>query len=172
MTEDRFVTEPALWRSVGRAAVVGLLVGAALEVLGLLTHTATSPVLLFGLPLAAVVLLQLVRVSITDLPPPDRPQAAAGSPERFHQLRSLERKLDAASRDPATYDWSVRPMLAELSAERLYYRHGIRIENEPERARKIMGEQLWQILTTSPGTPIPPATPARLRELVQAISRI
>ncbi|HTZ45395.1 MAG TPA: hypothetical protein VMB79_16160 [Jatrophihabitans sp.] len=170
MTGSHFVTEPALWRSVGRAALAGLLVGGALEAIGLLAHVATSPVLLFGMSVAGLVLLQLVRVSVTDLPPPEPVRVPpAGTPERFHQLRALERRLDAACRDPANYDWSLRPMLVQLTADRLAHRHGIRIEDEPARARELLGEQPWQLLTTPPSRPV---SRARLHELVQAISRL
>jgi hypothetical protein len=172
MTEERFITEPALWRSVGRGAALGLGIGIVLELIGLLIHAATSPVLLLGLPVAVLALLQLVRASIHDTPPPEpvREQRVV-QPEYFMRLRQLERRLEGACRDPSKFEWSLRPFLADLAAARLSSKHGINCQHEPAKARAVVGEQLWQIMTTS-DTPIQPVKPAQLRELVQAISRI
>ena len=173
MTEDRFVTEPALWRSVGRGAIVGLAIGVVLELISLLGHTGGSPVLLVGMPVACVLLLQLVRAGTAELPMPDQvDQPSAASSEYFVRLRQLERRLDRACQDPANFEWAVRPMLAQLAAERLQSKHGVSVGREPAHARELVGEQLWQIMTIAPNTPGPPVTPARLRELVQAIGRI
>jgi hypothetical protein len=174
MTEDRFATEPALWRSVGRGAALGLAIGIAIELIALLGHSETAPVLVLGVPIAVLALLQLVRASITETPPPDpvtEPRPTVVRTEYFARLRQLERRLDSASTDPYKFEWSIRPMLAQLAAERLDHKHGISFHRESARAREVVGEQLWQIMTTS-DTPIQPVNPARLRELVQAISRI
>jgi hypothetical protein len=174
MTEDRFATEPALWRSVGRAAALGLGIGLVIELIAVLSHTATAPVLVLGAPVAVLALLQLVRASITEALPPDpgtEPRPTVVRTEYFSRLRQLERRLDSACTDPSKYEWSVRPMLAQLAAERLDHKHGISLHRDSARAREVVGEQLWQIMTTS-DTPSQPVSPARLRELVQAISRI
>lgn len=173
MTEDRFSTEPALWRSVGRGAALGLAAGIVIELIGLLLHAETAPVLVLGLPVAVLALLQLVRASIYETPPPDPVvEPIAVRPEYFIRLRQLERRLDSATGDQAKFEWSLRPMLVQLATERLRHKHGITVEREPAKARAVMGEQLWQIMTTSPDTPSQPVSPARVRELVQAIGRI
>jgi hypothetical protein len=172
MTEDRFVTEPALWRSVGRGAAVGLGIGIVLELIGLLIHAATSPVLLLGLPVAVCAMLQLVRASIHETPLPEpMTERTAVRPEYFMRLRQLERRLEGACSDPSKFEWSLRPFLADLAAERLSSKHGINFQHEPAKAREVVGEQLWQIMTTS-DTQTQPVKPAQLRELVQAISLI
>jgi hypothetical protein len=173
MTEDRFATEPALWRSVIRGAAVGLGVGIVIELIGLLSHSPPSPVLALGAPVASLALLQLVRAGVAETPPPEPiPQSSGTTPEYFVRLRQLERRLDRASTDPSNFEWTLRPMLARLAAERLRYKHGIDVHREPTKAREVVGEQLWQILIVTPDTPIQPVSPAWLRELVQAISRI
>ncbi|HEU5268650.1 MAG TPA: hypothetical protein VFU36_01910 [Jatrophihabitans sp.] len=173
MTDDRYVTEPALWRSVGRGAAIGLAIGAVLELISLFGHTGGSPVLLIGVPLVSVVLLQLVRAGIGETPPPE-PVSQSSRPraEYFVRLRQLERRLDRACHDPSNYEWTVRPMLARLAAERLQAKHGVSVHRDPVHARELMGEPLWQIMTTAPERPSQPVNQARLRELVQAISRI
>lgn len=172
MTEERFVTEPRLWRSVGRGAALGLAIGIVIELIGLLVHAETSPVLLLGLPVAVLALLQLVRASVHEPPPPDQvTEPSAVRPEYFMRLRQLERRLEGACSDPSKFEWSLRPLLAELAVERLSSKHGINFRHEPQTAREVVGEQLWQIMTTS-DTSSQPVRPAQLRELVQAISRI
>lgn len=172
-TTDEYVTEPALWRSVGKGALCGLAIGVVLELINLLAHAGGSAVLLVGMPVACVVLLQLVRAGTAESPLPD-PVSTSSSvrSEYFSRLRQLERRLDRAVADPTNFDWTVRPMLVQLAAERLQAKHGISVYRHPAHAREIVGERLWQIMTTSPETPSQPVSPARLRELVQAISRI
>jgi hypothetical protein len=174
MTEERFQTEPALWRSVARGAACGLAIGVVIELIGLAGDNHPSPVLALGIPVACVMLLQLVRASAAELPPPEPAahQPSGTTPEYFVRLRQLERRLESASRDPSNFEWTIRPMLAQLAAERLQYKRGINVRHEPERAREVVGEQLWQIMISTPDTPIQLVSPTRLRELVQAISRI
>lgn len=173
MTGDRFVTEPALWRSVGRGAAWGLGIGLVLELISVFGHTGGSPVLLVGMPVAGLVLLQLVRGSIADPPPPDPvSQRSQAVPEYFNRLRHLERRLDRACHDPSVFEWTIRPMLARLAAERLHAKHGVSVHRDPAHARELMGESLWQIMTSAPEPPSQRVDQARLRELVQAISRI
>lgn len=173
MTGESFATEPALWRSVGRGAAVGLLIGLVIELIGTLSHAQPSPVLVIGTPVACLALLQLVRASVAEMPPSEPVTApSASTPEYFVRLRQLERRLDRASRDPLNFEWTLQPMLAQLAAERLRYKHGINLHREPDQAREVVGEQLWQIMTTPPNTPTQRVNPHRLRELVEAISRI
>ena len=173
MTTDEFVSEPALWRSVGKGALCGLAVGVALELINLFAHAHGSPVLLVGMPVACLVLLQLVRAGISEPPMPDPvTEPSSVKSAYFTRLLQLERQLDRACADPANFDWTIRPMLVRLATERLQAKHGISVYRHPAHAREIMGERLWQIMTTSPDTPSQPVSPARLRELVQSISRI
>ncbi len=173
MTGDQFVAEPALWRSVVRGAGCGLAIGAVLELVNVVGHISASAVVLIGMPVACLVLLQLFRASIAEPPPPPESfdQASTSTPEYFIRLRQLERRLDRACHDASNYEWSVRPMLVRLAAERLHAKHGVSVQREPEHARELVGEQLWQIMT-APDTPSQPVNRTRLRELVQAISRI
>jgi len=173
MSDEQFRTEPLLWRSVGKAAALGLAIGGLGLLVARLSDTQAAPVLVIGLPPLALMLLQLVRVSIVDLPPPQRaPVPIVPVTEYFIRLRHLERRLERASKDVTDFDWNLRPLLARLAVERLEHRHGVRIRTEPDKARQIVGEQLWQILTTSPQAMVGPTGPDRVRELVAAISRI
>jgi hypothetical protein len=45
-----------------------------------------------------------------------------------------------------TFVRRVRPLLLELATDRLVHRHGVDPEREPDRARAITGERLWQLV--------------------------
>jgi len=173
MTVDRYVSQPALWQSVGRGAALGLAVGVVLELISVFGHTGGSPVLLIGMPVACLVLLQLVRAGVGEPPPPEPiSQAKPIRVEYFDRLRQLERRLDRACQDPSVFEWTVRPMLIQLAADRLQAKHGVSVHRNPAHARELLGESLWQIMTIAPEPTSRPVDQARLRELVNQISRI
>jgi len=57
---------------------------------------------------------------------------------------SRERRAGEGSQ---TFVRRVRPMLLELATDRLVHRHGVDPELEPDRAREITGDRLWQLIT-------------------------
>src|SRR6185437_3606273 len=109
VSTDEFVTEPALWRSVGKGALCGLAVGVALELINLFAHAGGSPVLLVGMPVACLVLLQLVRAGVPETAPPDPvPGASSVRSEYFARVRQLERRLDRACAGPSNFEFLVQ----------------------------------------------------------------
>ena len=58
--------------------------------------------------------------------------------------------------DPNAFSRNVLPVLAELTDERLRLRHGLTRASDPRRARELLGEPLWQLLT-EPGRRPPKA---------------
>ncbi|MFF0344152.1 hypothetical protein [Kribbella sp. NPDC004875] len=60
------------------------------------------------------------------------------------QESSRERRAGEGSR---TFARRVRPLLLELTTDRLVHRHGVDPETEPERARAITGDRLWQLIS-------------------------
>lgn len=68
-----------------------------------------------------------------------------------------------------TFARRIRPLLLELTRDRLVHRHGIDPELEPERAREVAGDQLWELITgTEPRT----ATFAEIQLAVQTIEKL
>lgn len=59
------------------------------------------------------------------------------------QESSRERRAGEGS---LTFLRRVRPLLLELTTDRLVHRHGVDPEREPERARAITGDQLWALI--------------------------
>lgn len=173
---DEFTVDRRVWHFVGRGAAVGLAVGVFGTVLDRIAGLRQSDLLMFAVPIVVGVIVQLVRVGIVDvLPPVAVAEPDSGTPEYFVRLRQLERRLDVATRDPADFEWSIRPVLAQLAADRLNYRHGILCTTQPLRAREIVGDELWEIMrpqANQPDTPLRPASRQRISDLISRIERI
>ena len=97
---------------------------------------------------------------------PDRPPAEDG----LIELTGLEHRLSWGSVDADRFRQRVRPMLVDLTVERLRSKHGVDPVAQPEDARRILGESLWQMVTGPP----PSRSPSRpeLSRLVEAMERI
>ena len=95
--------------------------------------------------------------------PPDHPDpyrdpvaAELGTPP-FTQVERWRRRLEATSGDTEWFTRVVRARLVTLVGQRLRLRHGVRLADEPARAREILGEPLYEFLTEPlPRTPTPP----------------
>jgi hypothetical protein len=108
------------------------------------------------------------------LPPPEAPAEFAPPREApgdgFEELASLEHSLSWGSVDADRFGRRVRPLIAGLVADRLRTRRGIDPRHQPDQARRIVGESLWELMTGPPPTRCP--TRAELTSLVEAIERI
>jgi len=60
------------------------------------------------------------------------------------QESSRERRAGEGSQ---TFARRVRPLLLELTTDRLVHRHGVDPALEPDRARAIIGDRLWSLIT-------------------------
>ena len=107
----------------------------------------------------------VVRSLPVELPPP---------PARQVRLARLETSLTYAGDSAAQFHRTVRPLLCELTVERLRRLHGIDIEHSPAAARAIIGEELWQLFEVDqaarPDGPGP--APPQLAALVAAVERV
>lgn len=168
-----YQTDRIVWRFVGQGAIGGLILGVLLAVGDRLGDLKQSILLVLSAPVVIAIIIQLVRIGVADvLPPVAVPAPETSTPEYFVRLRQLERRLELATRDQADFDWSLRPLLAQLAADRLRYRHGILYMAQPDRAREIVGEELWQIMRPSPDTQFRPIGRARMEDLISRIERI
>lgn len=168
---DRFTANRRVWRRVLSYTAIGLTVGVVASVLGRLTSSGVSPTLWIAVPMTFAVLLAFMSSTYHEMAPVENwsPERPADSAEYFVKLRHLERRLQGASVDSEKFEWNVRPVLTELAAERLRHRYGINVDRESEQARAILGEQLWQMMTTPQNGP---PSARRLYELVAAIEAI
>lgn len=98
--------------------------------------------------------------------PPDRPAPDGG----LLELSWLEHRLAWGSVDADRFRERVRPVLVDLTLERLRSRHGVDPATQPEDSRRILGESLWQMVTGPP----PSRCPSRpeLSRLVEEMERL
>lgn len=67
----------------------------------------------------------------------------------FPAYRKITSDLSWADASPRHYDHGLRPRLARLLDARLAQRHGLNAAGEPERARDLVGAELWPLLDMS-----------------------
>ena len=108
------------------------------------------------------------------LPPPEGPAVPApmreDSADGFDELASLEHSLSWGSVDADRFGQRVRPLIAGIAADRLLTRRGVDPRHQPDQARRIVGESLWELMTGPPPTRSP--SRAELTSLVEGIERI
>jgi len=127
------------------------------------------------LVVAAFVALRLLLLAVAEVAPPPQPGRSKGRmltesdndyDYRFGgtdmvraAVRRWEQRLDWSQSDPDRFTGNLLPVLGELTDERLRLRHGITRASDPRRARELVGEPLWQLLSD------PPRRPPKAREL-------
>ncbi|GAA4689273.1 hypothetical protein [Phytohabitans rumicis] len=77
-----------------------------------------------------------------------------------------ERRLSWYESDRERFQTSVRPLLREMVDERLRQRHGFTLNSDPKRARALIGDPLWNFLTTPAKRPLAPS------DLAASVSRL
>lgn len=100
--------------------------------------------------------LRLLMKAVSDVAPPPLPRrgpgngtggAAEASGDSLRTaVRRWEYQLGHAQNEPDRFSRIVLPALGELTDERLRLRHGITRATDPQRARELLGEPLWQLL--------------------------
>jgi hypothetical protein len=115
---------------------------------------------------AAFVALRLLMLAVAQVAPPPRPKRGERGSGRDHNraddeglytwtgsdslrvaVRRWEQRLSWAQSDPEAFSRNVLPVLAELTDERLRLRHGITRASDPRRARELLGDGVWVLLS-------------------------
>lgn len=97
-----------------------------------------------------------------------REATATADGVRFAVARWDDR-LTWGERDPSRFGTLVLPRLSDLVDERLRQRHGITRQGDPARARELLGDPLWTLLTTRPKRPPGPRDVASIVATVEAL---
>ncbi|MFI5843430.1 hypothetical protein ACIA8K_27350 [Catenuloplanes sp. NPDC051500] len=137
--------------------------------------TASLPVL-FASFLALAVLYRVV-TSVGIPRRPERSGGPAGGEEPGHYnwtggdgLRRAvgrwERVLTWSTEDAKRFHRLTVPALRELADERLRQRHNVTIASDEQRARELLGDQLWTLLTT------PPKRAPKARQFASLVTRL
>lgn len=133
-------------------------------------------VLLMG-SLALVSLLHLVQSAAPTAVPSlfERSAARAGAPPLV-ELEQLRYRLATSQSSAFDFHFRLRPRLFGLAAARLERRYGIDPSRQPERARAVLGEQVWELLRPDREPPRdirePGLTRRELRLLIEALETV
>ena len=115
---------------------------------------------LYLLFLGAVVLLALVRATSVAQPGSGRSafdlalRPVKPRPQRPPELVRLEQRLALAVTTAFDIHFRLRPVVSEVAAQRLWARHAVDLEAEPERAAELLGPEVWELVR--PDRPPPP----------------
>lgn len=145
---------------VKRRSIAVTLAGNAV-IIALATVVITAGLRAAGLSISLLLLvalligLRLLIHAVSSVAPPPAPRlrskigtdAAPAADALRASVRRWERNLDRANSDPELYARNVLPVLAELADERLRLRHGVTRASDPRRARELLGDDLWSVLT-------------------------
>jgi hypothetical protein len=165
------------------ALLLGLVVVPGV-VLGLAGATAlhsadveVSSVYLAGMCIVALALFRLGRYTLADLesPAPVRHGSTPERPERPALLLPIERRLSAAARERRLFLAGLQPMLWDLARERVRLHNGLDLDvlriHQPTVARDLIGDDVWQWLTTADQEG-PPPSPRTVQQLVWAVGHL
>ena len=103
------------------------------------------------------------------LPPKkDKPAEA-----RLPELVRIERDIVLATGSGFDRQMRIGPLMRDIARHKLWTRRGVELEEQPERARELLGDDVWRLLRA--GRPEPNARYARgaeISELRQILERI
>ena len=164
------MTAPRPWLRHLRALAFGAAVGVAAAVILRRAGQPVHPAYVVGLVLVAVALSRLLMaVRSGDEPEPEVGVEDLPQPAPYRDLVFLEERLSWGSVDRQRFEERVRPQLVRVTTERLRQRHGVSLRDDPGRAHRIVGEELWAFLTAPAN---PDGNPVSRRELSTLIGRI
>lgn len=131
--------------------------------------TSVRPWLVIALAVATAVVLAAVDLIVVQLPPPTLHRVV---PRRMRTdreqggLRRVTRTLDTALADTDRFATRLRPTLVRITEHRLRAHHSVDLRSDPDRARTLLGDSLWQLIT------VPPSRPPTRRQLADWVARL
>ena len=133
------------WRLVLAAvpALFGVAIAVALRGDPAACRTA---VLVTGGYAAAILLVWIRHATATPIAPvaPYRGEVV----EPLAQLANIERSVALSRSSAVEFQLRVQPHLRRSASERLRIRHRIDLDDDPDAARRLLGDATWRVLTT------------------------
>jgi hypothetical protein len=161
------------------------LVPAALATAGLVVALGLRPVstreilAAYVLALTALALLHLTRVARRDDPfqagsELDRALVArAKSHVRPAELVTIQRDIALGAANARHFHSRLQPILRDVAAVRLATRHNVDVERNPAAARRLLGDETWEVVRPDREPPDDPAASGLpVRRLTAVIDRI
>jgi hypothetical protein len=138
------------------AGVVAGLAAVPLIVVLIVLPGQTSRALdVYVLFLGAVLLFALARMTAaTERQPPTPPvRRKSESDGRLPELRRIEREVVLATGSEFDQHLRIKPLVRDVAEHRLWTRRGIDLVANPEKAQRVLGSEVWELV--KPGTPDP-----------------
>ena len=156
------------WRAGLAAALVGAAVWWILRRLGFVVAYPLPALTVFVILALRRALRAVAAAPVGLVTVPDGPAGACDEPVDGLALaiRRWRNRLMWTERDRDHFASAVVPRLRELVEDRLWLRHGGRLADDPDRARRLLGGTLWTMLH-EPGVRTP--TP---RDLAAAVAHL
>ena len=92
------------------------------------------------------------------------------------ELARLEREVTLSTTTAFDLHFRLRPVLRRISARMLLSRRGIELERQPDAARTLLGEELWELVRPDREPPRDRAAPglelSSLRTMVDALEAL
>jgi hypothetical protein len=73
---------------------------------------------------------------------PERPE----EPQPIVELDRIDRLVVLGGANEFDLHYRLRPLLRQIATERLHDLYGIDLDREPERARPLLGDELWAVV--------------------------
>lgn len=83
----------------------------------------------------------------------DRDEGRSDAPGQLPELARIEREVVLGTAREFDLYMRIRPLLHDVAEHRLWSRHGMDLESEPERAREVLGAEAWDLV--KPERPAP-----------------
>jgi hypothetical protein len=75
---------------------------------------------------------------------PEKPE----EPQPIAELDRIGRLVVLGGANEFDLHYRLRPLLRQIAAERLHDLYGVDLDREPERARSLLGDELWAVVRT------------------------
>jgi len=108
--------------------------------------------------LGALVMLALARVAAGErqsrrLSLLDREEDVRPAPGQLPELSRIEREVVLATGSEFDQHLRIKPLLRDIVEHRLWTRRGVDLERSPDRAREVLGSELWDLVRPGPPDP-------------------
>lgn len=133
--------------------------------------------LLALLALAGVACLHALRNTVSRLPSVfDPPEQTSQMPHRLPELERVEREVTLAASSAYDVHFRLRPTVRDAATTLLAGGRGISLDRQPERARQLLGEEVWELVRADREPPADPRGPgldrARLERVITSLESL
>jgi hypothetical protein len=127
--------------------------------------------------LGGVLLFVLARVTSPSAGRKPIPPKKERSPDgRLPELVRIERELVLATGSGFDRQMRIGPLLRDIARHRLWTRRGIDLDEQPEQAHELLGDDVWRLLRAGRPEPnlryAPGAEIAELRQMLERIEKV